>query len=84
MKVYTTAEGSVIAEAESVSEVRKLLQLDTSNIEKARAVLATIKKEHHHTGAHYTKTHSCGVKYKYLAQHLKKCPQQNVPLTRIA
>ena len=83
MKVYITAEGRVCAEAESIRDIRKLLALDTSNIDKARAVLATMPAPRHRTGARYTKTHSCGVKYKYLAQHLKKCTE-NVPITRVS
>lgn len=86
MKVYTTTEGRVIAEAESVKDVRVILKLDTSNIEKARAVLASIPKRKGKKGARYTKTHTCGIKYKYLKQHLKSCPQvigTPVPVTRV-
>lgn len=82
MKVYTTDDGRVIAEAQTVKDVRKLLALDMSNIEKARAVLYAGVKPDGRRGARYTKTHTCGMKYKYLAHHLKHCPEA-IPVTRV-
>lgn len=81
MKVYTTAEGRVRAEAESIKDIRKLLALDTTAIEKARAVLA--EKPISRRGARYTKTHACGMKYKYLKRHLKHCTLVPITITRV-
>ncbi len=84
MKVYTAENGRVTAEAESVEDVKKILALEPPkwNTTKARAVLAQMRVEGKlkplrisGRTRHYTKTHSCGMKYKYLKKHLRYCPE---------
>ncbi len=78
MRVFTTTDGKVMAEAQTVADVRKLLALDPNGISTARAVYAASKGEGYvkgYRGKQRTRTHSCGQKYKYLKWHLRTCPE---------
>ena len=72
MKVYTTAAGKVVAEAESVQDVRALLGL---SVKKDPAIPAKAKVK--------TSCPECGKRVKQLRAHIAYNHSGRVPIVRV-